>query len=493
MMGRSLRPAAGRATATAGLAAACLLAAACAVNPATGERQLALIGTEEEVRMGRQAAQQVQATMGLYEGEGLAGYVEGIGTEMAEDTERPDLPWSFAVADEPVVNAFALPGGFIYLTRGIMAHFNSEAEMAAVLGHEIGHVTARHSVEQMSRQRLARFGLGLGTVLSEDVARFSDVLGAGLGVLFLKYSRDDESQADRLGLRYLVGEGYAPDEMVDVFQMFRRQSEAAGGSGVPSWLSTHPTPASRIEQLRAMIDTLPRSRRQGTVDREAFLRRLEGMVYGPDPRHGYFREGQFVHPELEVRIDFPPDWAHRNMARLVVAASPDESAQLQLAVADTAPASAAARALASGSGVEAVRSEETRINGFPAVVTELVARGERETVRALVAFVDDGPRTYRLLGVAPQGAYGRHEEVFRRFVGSFDRLEDPAALAAEPLRIELVTPERETTVARLRERRASPLDAGELALLNALEADERVPAGRTLKWVVGELPEAMER
>ena len=472
-------------------AVVCLLTAACAVNPATGERQLALIGTGEEVRMGREAAAQVRATMGLYGEDGELGrYVEEIGSGMAEDTERPDLPWSFAVADEPVVNAFALPGGFVYLTRGIMAHFSSEAEMAAVIGHEIAHVTARHSVEQMSRQRLARIGLGLGTVLSEDVRRFSDVLGAGLGVLFLKYSRDDERQADELGLRYLTAEGYEPREMVDVFQMFRRQSEAAGGSGVPGWLSTHPTPASRIEEIRAMIDTLPAGAGGGTVGRERYLRRIEGMVYGPDPRHGYFRGDRFVHPELEIRLDFPAGWERRNMARLVVAAAPEGDAQLGLTLADTTSA-AAARAFGSASNVRPVSTEETRIHGFPATVVEFVARGESTTLRGLAAFVDDGPRTYRLLGLASEASWGRHAGAVRRFVGSLDRLEDRQALAAEPLRIELVTTDRRTTVAELRERRSSPLEADALALLNGLEAGEAVPAGRTLKWVTGELPEAM--
>lgn len=479
-------------TTSALTAAICLLPAACAVNPATGERQLALIGTGEEIRMGREGAAQVRATMGLYgEDTGLGRYVEDLGTGMAEDTERPDLPWSFGVADEPVVNAFALPGGFVYLTRGIMAHFNSEAEMAAVVGHEIAHVTARHSVEQMSRQQLAQVGLGLGTVLSEDVARFSEVLGAGLGLLFLKYGRDDERQADRLGLRYLVAEGYAPGEMVDVFEMMRRQSEAAGGSGVPGWLSTHPTPASRIEEVRAMIDTLPPADREGTVGREAFLQRLEGMVYGPDPRHGYFRGDRFVHPELAIRLDFPGDWERRNMARVVMAAAPGGDAQIELTLADTTPAAAAARALGSASNVQVLGTDETEIHGFPAVVVELLASGESGAVRGLAAFVDDGPRTYRLLGLAPEGSWTRHAETVRRFVGSFDRLEDPAALEAEPLRIELLTTDRETTVAGLRERRSSPLDADALALLNGLEAGEAVPAGRTLKWVTGELPEAM--
>ena len=477
---------------TAALALAGLVPAGCAVNPATGERQLSLVGTEQEIAMGRDAAEQVRATMGLYGDPDLQSYVEELGTRMARDTERPDLPWSFAVVDEPVVNAFALPGGFIYFTRGIMAYFNSEAELAAVMGHEIGHVTARHSVEQMSRQQLAQIGLGVGAVLSEDVARFGDVLGAGLGLLFLKYGRDDERQSDRLGIRYMTAQGYDPREMADVFQMFQRQAEEAGGSGVPGWLSTHPTPASRIEEVRRMVDSLPDARVSGTrVEREAYLRRVDGMVFGPDPRNGYFQGDDFVHPALEIRLAFPGGWARQNMAQLVVAQGPEQDAQVRMSLAEGGSRREAARSFFSGQGVQEVSGRETTVNGFPAYVAELRAQGQQTTLRGIVAFVEDGSRTYQLLTVATASAYPGHETTFRRFVGSFRRLEDRDVLAAEPLRVRLVELESRTTVAEVASRRASPLEAPELALMNGVEVDEALPAGRLIKWVEGELPEAM--
>jgi predicted Zn-dependent protease len=469
-----------------------LIPASCAVNPATGERQLALIGRAEEIRMGRQGSQQVESTIGVYDADGLSRYVDGLGREMARRTERPDLPWSFAVADEPTVNAFALPGGFIYMTRGIMAHFNSEAELAAVVGHEIAHVTARHSVEQMSRQQLAALGLGLGAVLSDQVARFGDLVGAGLGVLFLKYSREDESQADRLGLRYMTDAGYSPREMVDVFQMFRRQTEEAGGSGVPTWLSTHPTPASRIEELRAIIDTLPEERMRGSVDREGYLRRVAGMVYGPDPRHGFFRGDDFVRPAGDVRVTFPGGWQRQRMSRVVSAGSPNQDAMVRLDVVEDARPGAAADSFFSGQGIEAGSVRETEIHGFPAVVGEFRARGE-QVLRGRAAFIGDGPRLYRLLGVSAEASYSRYAGTFRSFVESFDRLRDPELRSVEPLRIELVTPERPTTLAELAESRPGPLAPEALALLNGLEVEESIPPGRTVKWVVGELPGSMQR
>jgi predicted Zn-dependent protease len=468
------------------------LTAACAVNPATGERQLSLIGEGQEIEMGRQTAAQVEATMGLYDDADLQAYVEEIGLEMARASERPDLPWSFEVADEPVINAFAAPGGFIFFTRGILAHFNSEAEMAAVLGHEIGHVTARHSVERLSKQQLAQVGLGVGAVLSDEVAAVGDVLGAGLGVLFLKFSRDDERQSDRLGFRYMTAEGYDPREMADVFQMFRRMSEAQDGGGVPGWLSTHPTPADRIEEIRAMVDSVPSSRLEGTrVGREAYLEKIDGLVYGPDPRNGFFQGNGFVHPGMEFRLEFPDGWQRVNMARMVAAVSPEEDAQVQLMLADAGSPQEAARSFLDSDGVEGGGTDRTSINGFPAEIVEFRAQGQQGVLRGLAAFLQDGSRVFRLLGLTPEDRYRGRASAFRRFVGSYARLTDREALNAEPMRVELVTPDRATTLTELARRRGGPLSVERLALLNALDVDETIPAGRTIKWVTGELPQAM--
>src|SRR3989442_524033 len=163
------------------------VALGCAVNPATGSRQLMLVSESQEISMGREYDEEVVASIGLY-----------------PTSERPNLPWSFRVVDDPVVNAFALPGGFIYVTRGILAYLNSEAELAGVVGHEIGHVTARHSASQMTKQQLAQVGLVVGSIASSEFGRYAGLASQALGVLFLKYSRDNERQADDLGLRYML-------------------------------------------------------------------------------------------------------------------------------------------------------------------------------------------------------------------------------------------------------------------------------------------------
>jgi predicted Zn-dependent protease len=169
----------------------------CARNPVTGKNELALVSEGQEIQMGGQAAQQVGQSIGYVKDEALQKYVSDIGMRMAAQSERPKLPWAFYVMDDPTVNAFALPGGFIFVTRGILTHMNNEAELVGVLGHEIGHVTARHSVQQMTRQQIAQIGVGVGSILSSDIA--STRGSARVSRLFLKYGRDAENQADELG------------------------------------------------------------------------------------------------------------------------------------------------------------------------------------------------------------------------------------------------------------------------------------------------------
>src|SRR5215212_8311416 len=202
-----------------GLAAGLL---SCARNPVTGKSELALVSESQEIQMGKQAAQDVAQTIGLYNDPKLEAYVAGIGKRMAAASERPNLPWEFHVVDDASVNAFALPGGFIYVTRGLLATITNEAELATVVGHEIGHVTNRHSVQQISKAQVAQLGLGLGSILSPQVAQVAGVASQGLQLLFLKYSRDYENQADMAGFRYALNQNWDVREMSDMFETLDR-------------------------------------------------------------------------------------------------------------------------------------------------------------------------------------------------------------------------------------------------------------------------------
>lgn len=462
----------------------------CPTNPATGETQLILISERQEIQMGRQGAEQVRASIGLYQDEDLQQYVNDIGQQLAAKSERPDLPWSFQVVDDPVVNAFALPGGFIFMTRGILTHFNSEAEMAAVLGHEIGHVTGRHSAEQLSRAQFAQLGLGLGSIFVPEIGQYADVLSAGLGLMFLKFGRDDERQADDLGLRYMRAANYDPNEMVDVFTLLSRVSAASGGSRLPTWLSTHPDPENRRERILQAIQEMPPSGAEGKVQREAYLRHLDGVVYGENPRNGFFRGSLFQHPELEFQLAFPEGWKTQNMAQAVAGVSPEQDAIIQLTLSQAASPEAAAREFAGQQGVQVRGSSRRAINGLSAVWTAFTAQTQQGTLAGLIVYLSYQNRVYQLLGYTSAQRYGAYESTFERSIASFDRLTDRAALNVQPKRIELVTLDRAMTIERFAERHPSTIPTAELVLINGVQEGDRLPAGRPVKRVVGgDLPD----
>lgn len=459
----------------------------CATNPVTGQRQFTLLSEAQEIRMGRDYDPQIVAEMGLVDDAALQAYVHELGGRMAAASERPDLPWTFRVLDDPLVNAFAVPGGYIYVTRGILAHFNSEAELAAVLGHEIGHVTARHSVARMSAQQLAQFGLVLGTVLRPDLETVAEITGAGLGLLFLKYSRDDERQADDLGLRYMVEAGYHPGQMARVFEMLEAVSGGEGQDRGPEWLATHPNPGNRRERIAQQVGELPPSAMDGRIGRAEYLERIDGIIYGENPREGFFRGNQFLHPDMRFRFAFPEGWTTANRKQAVLAVSPRRDAIVQITLARESTPDAAAHAFFSQQAVTGGRPGRGSINGMAAVGGDFTAATQDGPLRGTVAFLSYGDAVYQLLAYAPEGRWSAYESAARRAIRSFDRLTDADALAVQPLRIEIVTLPRAMSMEEFARAYPSPLPTERLALLNGVGTGDTLPAGRQVKRVVGQL------
>jgi predicted Zn-dependent protease len=468
------------------LAAAALLAPACVVNPATGKKQISLVGEKDEVEIGRQADREVVASIGLYDDAQAQAYVSRLGKKLAAASERPNLPWSFKVVDDPAVNAFALPGGFIYVTRGLMTHLQSEAELVAVMGHEIGHVTARHGADQMTKAQLANIGLGVGAILSGrgDIAGLAS---QGVQLLFLKYGRDDERQADDLGLRYLVHAGYDPRPMVEVFDTLERVSATEGGGRVPTWLATHPAPGDRRSWAQKKIAELGRDP-AGEVGREPYLQVVDGMVYGPNPKNGYFKGNTFVQPELAFAIDFPSGWKTQNTASAVAAGSPNDDAIVRVTLSDKSSAEQAAQDFARTSGIETGQAARREIHGLDAAALDFRAATEQGAIAGTAAFVEHGGKVYAILGYTPESRWRNYESTFRSSIGSFRRVTDAKALAVKPMRIELKAPSGPMTVAEFARETSPGVKPETVALVNHKTLGDRVAPGTQLKSIVGESP-----
>ena len=458
----------------------------CARNPVTGKSELSLVSESQEIQMGQQGAKEVEQSIGFYKDAAVNAYVADLGKRMAAESERPNLPWEFHVVDDAAVNAFAIPGGFIYVTRGLMSSINNEAELAGVIGHEIAHVTHRHSVQQISKSQLAQLGLGIGSILSSDIAKFGQLAGAGLSLLFLKYGRDAENQADQSGFRYALGQNYDVRQMPNVFATLGRLSEGSGAGKLPEWLSTHPEPGNRIERLEKMIDTVPLDQRKLIVDREDYLRHIQGMTFGEDPRQGYFEGAYFYHPQMRFQLQFPAEWKKQNLPQAVVAVSPSDDAILQLGLAGQTPPEQAARQFLSQQGVQAGNASTARINGMPAASNYFQAQTEQGQIEGIVSFVSYGGQTFGLMGYTPAGKLSTYDRVFQQTIGSFSELRDQSKINVQPAKVELVKVPRQMTLEQFNSQYPSTIPIEQLAIINELEGPASViPAGQTVKRVVG--------
>ena len=457
------------------------LGAACVTNPATGDKMFSLVSESQEIEMGRQGEEEVRSTFGYTDDADLQHYVDSIGQAMAAIAERPQLPWQFHVVEQPVVNAFAYPGGYIFIARGIMTHFNTEAELASVLGHEIGHVTARHTAEAISRAQLAQIGLVAGAVFVPQVAENFGAFNQGLQLMFLSFGRDDEAQSDELGFRYMTRLGYDPQGAVAMFEILERQAAPAGGSVLPEWASTHPDPGNRIEAAeRRIVDS---GTTGGLVRRNEYLTRIDGIVFGENPRLGYFEGHRFLHPDLAFEFTFPPGWDHVNGADAVLGQSPAKDAAIQLRLVPGGASGAAAEFF----GQESVAGTPSsgKVNGLPASSGFFRMQTQDGVLAGYAVFVDYGGRTYALFAFTPESRISSYDAAFKASLGSFEKLTDRDALNVQPRRIEIVQIDRAMTVQAFTERWPSTVDPEQIAMINGMTLTDELPAGTMLKRVVG--------
>jgi len=462
------------------------LMSGCALNLATGERHLNFTSENQEIAMGQQADKEISTSLGLYSDKSLQHYIQKLGTKIASTSERPDLPWTFRIVDDPGVNAFALPGGYIYVTRGILTHLSTEAELAGVLGHEIGHVTAQHSVHSMATQQLTQLGLGVGMILRPELQQYAQLANAGLGLLFLKFSRDDESQADALGIRYMTRAGSDPHQLSDVMTMLNRVSQAGSEGGrVPEWLATHPNPDNRREHIAEIISTMNSNATGGTINREIYLQQIDGMVFGQNPREGFFRGNTFLHPDLKFRFEYPSGWQTMNQKQAVVAVSKKQDAIIAITFSNKKSSGEAANDFFGQNGLTARQVTPGKINGFSAVSGGFTAQTEQGIIQGFAAFVDYNKNVYQLLAYASQANWNGYEPELMQSINSFNRLTNRSILAVKPQRLTIVKINQNMSLQEFNRKYPSGVSLEVLAIINQVEPNAQLSAGQRVKRVVG--------
>jgi predicted Zn-dependent protease len=461
-----------------------LLTMSCAINPVTGKRELSLISEQEEIALGKQTDAEIKAQYGIYNDQALNAYIQRIGQDMAPLTHRPHLTYHFAVLDTPVVNAFAVPGGYVYFTRGILALMNSEAELAVVLAHELGHVNARHSVVKLSQLMLAQLGLGVAGAISETFAKLSGAASVGIQLLFLKFSRDDEREADALGVEYSRKAGYNPSEMVNFFESLEKLGDLSGGHSLPGFLSTHPLTSERIQNTR---DMLLESDRQLKIEKAGYLGSLNNMVYGSDPRQGYVEKNAFYHPELRFFFSFPQGWQLQNTPAQVVLATKDGKAGVILRAEKTTEdlKDYANRVAAKIENTRFIDDRSFRINGLASYhQTYDISQQQGGEIRTRLSFVKKNGFIYNFLSLSAKNEFSQHDRQFQTIVGSFQELRDRRYLNRQPQRIRLVKANGRDTLQAIFQRAGMDKESWpKFAIMNATALDAKPRSGQTIKIV----------
>ncbi len=471
-----------------GAVAILFLFASCAKNPVTGKRDFMLLSESQEIAMGQQSDPDIINFFGLYEDKQLQEFIEKKGQEMAAISHRSNLKYEFKIVDSPVVNAFAVPGGYVYFTRGIMAHFNNEAEFAGVLGHEIGHITARHSAKQYSNAMLAQIGLVAGMVLSPEFAQFADLAQTGIGVLFLKFGRDAESQSDRLGVEYSTKINYDAREMAGFFQTLDRLSAQSGGEEVPTFLSTHPDPADREGKVAKLAEDWRKKTKAADlkINRDSYLKMIDGIVYGEDPKQGFVESGVFYHPVLKFQFPLPQSWTFQNTPQQVQMASPDGKAMMLLTLAPGQSLESAAQAILKNYQLSLVESEKTKTNGLETIVmvADQVNEQQQQSLRTLIYVISHGEHIYAMIGASLPEGFNSYVTTFKGSMTRFSNLTDAEKINKKPERIRVKTVQRNGLLAEaLKAYGVSDKRIGELATLNGMELSDRVEKGMLIKVI----------
>ncbi len=477
-----------------------LFTSACTVqtNPVTGQNRLLAYTWSQEVQIGKEVDQEIIAQYGLYDDEEVESYITELGEKVLsvshmrrEDTEQQfrETDFYFRVLDSPVVNAFALPGGYIYVTRGLMAHMNNEAQLAVVLGHEIGHVAARHASQRAIRQQLGQVAVLGGAILGQELLGLPgesilNLSSQAAQLLFLSYSRDAERESDQLGVEYAAMSEFEAAEGAEFFTSLKRISERAG-QAIPSMLSTHPDPGEREKRIPELAERWKEEGYEQTVrNTEIYNEMINGMLFGENPREGFVDDGMFLHPDLEFQFPIPQDWQLINQPQQVVMVSSAEDAVMIFRIdGESQTAQGSIESFVGQEGISLNSDESTMIaNQYDGYQADVTIQQEEGQLRAIIYAVEFQDRVYRFINYTAEGNFDNYQSVFTSIPEQFDRVTDESVLNIQPVRLQIVNAERTDTFRNLLPSTLPmDFDEEELAIINQVHLDDRIEAGTPLK------------
>ena len=463
-----------------------LLILSCAVNPVTGQREFMLLTEAEEIKLGNQTDTQIGQTYGIYDDHKLTKYINDIGQRMAKLSHRPNLPFEFKILDSPVVNAFAVPGGYVYLTRGILSYLNNEAELAGVVGHEIGHITARHTAQQYTRAQISQIGLGLGVILSDNFRKYAGLAQFGVGMLSLRFSRDNERQADNLGVEYSTKAGFDATHMANFFETLERLHPSADRSGLEGWFSTHPNPPDRIKavQKKAREWTQKLGVTNLRTNPETYLRQIDGLVFGEDPRQGYVDVNVFYHPGLKFQFPVPDGWDINNTPAQVQMVSKKQDAVILFSIEPGKTPEEAANNFVAGAKARVITSDAITVNGLSAQSLVSDINTSQGPIRAMSHFIQKDKKIFVFHGLTSIALFQTYRPIFQTTMSQFKAIADQKKINVKPDRLYIHSTRTAGTVKEALLSLGVPKNKWEeIALLNGKKLTDTIQTDTLLKVV----------
>lgn len=470
----------------------------CAVNPITGKKEVSFMSESQEIALGKQSDPSIIAQFGLYPDEVLQNFIRTKGQEMVKVSHRPTLKFEFRLLDSDVLNAFAVPGGYVYFTRGIMAHFNNEAQFAGVLGHEIGHVTARHSAQQYTKQMIGQVALVGGMIFSEKLRGMADQAMQGMQLMFLKFSRDDETESDKLGVEYSSAIGYDAKEMADFFNTLARVSSKGSSQRLPEFLSTHPDPGNRYENVKKLATDWQKQKGVSNlkINRNEYLKMIDGLVYGEDPRQGYLDKTTniFYQPEMKFQYPIPKEWQYQNSPTQVQAASKDGNAVLTLSLSSQKTLQTAADEMIKQYQLKLInQGTNQKINGLDAYhflaqygdnQQQQSQQSQQQILSVHATLISFKENIYIFMGLTEFKMYDNYKSNFITSINGFREITDKKKLDVAPERIKIVTVSKTSTLAQILSMHNVPTTRHEeLAILNGMNTNTTVTANTLIKII----------
>jgi predicted Zn-dependent protease len=466
-------------------------------SPITGQKRAYAYSWDQEVQIGRDVDREIVREFGLYDDENINNYFTAISKEILDNSHMRrgdtadrfrETEFIFRVLDSPVVNAFALPGGYIYVTRGLMAHMNNEAQLAVVIGHEIGHVAARHASQRGLQQTIGSVVVLGGAILGQELLGLPgetilNLSSQAAGLIFLSYSRNHERESDQLGVEYAAKTGYVAAEGAAFFTSLKRISDRAGHS-IPSLLSTHPDPGERERNIpRKAREWEEAGYEQTILNTERYMEMLDGMIFGDNPRNGFREENTYYHPELAFMFPILQNWSLINQPNQVVLLSPEQDAVMILRIdSESTNARESVQSFLSANNIETDTQRSTQSGNLTAYEADFFIQDEEQNLGVNIYALEYSDRIYRFVNYTERDKFEALKPGFEQTTRGFRQLTDQRILNINPVKLSVRRLDRDT---RLRDLlpQSLPMNIApeEVAIINQVYLEDTIPAGTFVK------------